>query len=79
MNPNPDVNSNPNPNNNRRRLYRSEKDKKICGVCGGLADYFDMDSSMMRVIAILVILFAGSGLLAYIILALVLPTESEVK
>lgn len=60
-----------------KKLYRSRTDKKICGVCGGLAQYMNMDVSVMRLIAILLILFAGGGLLAYIICALVIPEEPE--
>ena len=60
-----------------KKLYRSRTDKKVCGVCGGLAKYLGMDVSIMRVIALLLILFAGGGLLAYLICALVIPQEPE--
>lgn len=60
-----------------KKLYRSRTDKKVCGVCGGLAKYLNMDVSIMRLIAVLLILFAGGGLLAYIICALVIPEEPE--
>ena len=60
-----------------KKLYRSRTDKKVCGVCGGLARYLNMDVSIMRLIAVLLILFAGGGLLAYIICALVIPEEPE--
>ena len=60
-----------------KKLYRSRTDKKVCGVCGGLAKYMNMDVSIMRLIAVLLILFAGGGLLAYIICALVIPEEPE--
>ena len=60
-----------------KKLYRSRTDKKICGVCGGLAKYLNMDVSIMRLIVILLILFAGGGLIAYIICALVIPEEPE--
>ena len=60
-----------------KKLYRSRTDKKVCGVCGGLAKYLEMDVSIMRLIAVLLILFAGGGLLAYIICALVIPEEPE--
>ncbi len=52
---------------------RSSTDKKIAGVCAGLADYFDLDPTIIRVVWLLAILFAGTGLLAYIILWIVLP------
>ncbi len=56
-----------------RRLTRSSTDKKIGGVCGGLAEYFDLDPTLIRVIWVLLVLCGGTGLLAYIILWIVLP------
>jgi phage shock protein C len=56
-----------------KRLMRSSTDKKIGGVCAGLAEYFDMDPTLVRVIWLLAIFFAGTGLLIYIILWIVLP------
>jgi phage shock protein PspC (stress-responsive transcriptional regulator) len=58
-----------------KRLYRSKSDRKIFGVCGGLAQYFDIDPTIIRVIAIVSIFFTGAGIIAYIILALVVPIE----
>lgn len=58
-----------------KRLYKSNIDKKVCGVCGGVAEYFDMDSTIVRLIAIILLLGWGSGLLAYIIAALVMPNN----
>ena len=60
-----------------KKLYRSRKDKKLCGVCGGLAQYFEIDSTIVRLALVLLIIFAGAGLLAYIIAALVMPVEPE--
>ncbi|MBI4130031.1 PspC domain-containing protein [Candidatus Roizmanbacteria bacterium] len=62
-----------------KHLYRSEKDRMIAGVCGGLAIYFNMDASLVRVLWILITLLGGSGILIYIILWIVLPTESNAK
>jgi phage shock protein C len=56
-----------------KRLMRSSTDKKIGGVCAGLADYFDMDPTVIRVIWLLLLICAGTGLLAYVILWIVLP------
>jgi phage shock protein C len=56
-----------------KRLMRSSRDKKIGGVCAGLADYFDLDPTLVRVVWLLVILFAGTGFLVYVILWIVLP------
>ena len=60
-----------------KRLYK--KDKKIFGVCGGLADYFGLDPTIIRVIFVASVLLLGTGLLLYIILAIVMPEEPTVK
>ncbi len=57
----------------RKRLVRSSTDKKIGGVCGGLADYFDLDPTIIRIVWLLAILFAGTGLIAYAVLWIALP------
>ena len=59
------------------RLYRSGKDRMIWGVCGGLAQYFDIDPSIVRLIFILAIFCGGLGIVAYIILAIVVPREGS--
>jgi phage shock protein C len=58
-------------------LYRSIKDRKIAGVAGGIAEYLQVDSSVVRLIWLLAILFGGAGLLAYIIAWIVIPEEKE--
>jgi phage shock protein PspC (stress-responsive transcriptional regulator) len=60
------------------RLYRSENDKMLGGVCGGLAAYLKIDSSVVRVIFALLILGFGAGLIVYFILWAVLPAKSMV-
>jgi len=60
----------------KKLLVRSTTDKKIAGVCGGLADYFDFDPTLMRVIWLLAFLFLGVGLPAYLILWAVLPATA---
>jgi phage shock protein PspC (stress-responsive transcriptional regulator) len=57
----------------RKRLVRSSVDKKIGGVCAGLADYFDLDVTIIRVLWLLAVLIGGTGLLAYIILWIAVP------
>ena len=52
---------------------RSSTDKKIAGVCAGLADYFDLDPTIVRVIWFLAVFFAGCGFVAYMVLWIVLP------
>ncbi len=60
-----------------KRLYRSRSDRMIWGVCGGLAEYFDLDPTIVRVIMGLLIFANGLGILAYIILAIVVPLEGS--
>ena len=60
-----------------KKLYRSRTDKKLCGVCGGLAKYLNMDVTIVRLICALLVLFTGIGLLAYIVAALIIPEEPE--
>lgn len=60
-----------------KKLYRSRTDKKVCGVCGGLAKYLNMDATIVRLIVVLLTLAGCSGLLIYIICALVIPEEPE--
>jgi len=59
----------------KRRLYRSRKEKVIAGVCGGLANYFDMDPTWMRLIFVLFFLLGGSAFILYMIMWLVVPIE----
>ncbi len=58
-----------------KKLYKSQTNKKFCGVCGGLAEFLGIDATVVRLIWALLIFCAGTGLLAYIIAALVLPEE----
>ncbi|AWK49631.1 PspC domain-containing protein [Clostridium beijerinckii] len=58
-----------------KKLYLSSKDKKLAGVCGGFAKYFGIDSTLVRIGYIALILCGGTGILLYIICALVIPNE----
>ncbi|STX28019.1 phage shock protein C, PspC [Legionella beliardensis] len=58
-----------------KKLYRSRTDKKIAGVCGGLAAYFNLDPLWIRLIFVLFFLVGGSALLLYVILWLLVPLE----
>lgn len=61
-----------------KKLYKSTRDRKICGVCGGIAEYFNIDSAIVRLIVALLVLCCGSGFVAYIVAALILndaPSE----
>ena len=61
-----------------KRLYRIEQGSKIWGVCGGIAEYFDIDPTLVRLAWVVFIALGGSGILAYIIAAMVMPKKSEV-
>jgi phage shock protein PspC (stress-responsive transcriptional regulator) len=56
-----------------KRLMRSSRDKKLGGVCAGVADYFDLDPTLVRVLWLIAVFFAGTGVLLYVILWIVLP------
>ena len=56
-----------------KRLCRASVDKKICGVCGGIAEYFGLDPTIVRLAFVLLCFGWGSGLLAYIVAALIMP------
>ena len=58
---------------NGKKLYRIRTGRKILGVCGGLANYLDIDPTIVRVVFALIGLFWGAGILAYFIMALVIP------
>ena len=59
----------------KKRLYRSNENKVIAGVCGGIAEYFDMDPTLIRLGWVLFTLLGGSGLLAYILAAVIIPKD----
>ncbi len=58
-----------------KRLYKSKTDRKICGVCGGIAEYLNVDPTLIRLAWAVLICFAGAGILAYILAALILPND----
>lgn len=57
-----------------KKLYRSRKNKMICGVCGGIAEYLNIDPTIVRLLTVL-FCFAAMGILAYIIAAFIVPEE----
>lgn len=61
-----------------KKLYRSKNDRMIAGVCGGIADYFNVDSSLIRLVVLFIFLFQGIGLIAYLI-AWVIMAEAPVR
>ena len=58
-----------------KRLYRSRRNRMICGVCGGVAEYFNIYPTLVRLGLILFACLGGSGVLGYIIAAIVIPDE----
>ena len=60
-----------------KKLYRSRSDKKLCGVCGGLAEYFELDVNIIRVAAIVSCFFGGIGPVAYIAAAFLIPEQGQ--
>lgn len=60
-------------------LYRSEINKVIGGVAGGLGEYFNIDPTIIRIIFILMTVFGGSGVIVYIILWLIIPSKSQLS
>ncbi len=61
-----------------KKLYRSKEQRMICGVCGGIAEYFNIDPTIIRLIWVLFGLTGGSGLLVYFIAAIVIPDAASV-
>ncbi|MBO6100861.1 MAG: PspC domain-containing protein [Spirochaetaceae bacterium] len=57
------------------KRLRKSRDKKLCGVCGGVAEYLDMDPTIVRIIWLVLVLCAGTGVLAYIIAAILMPNS----
>ena len=58
-----------------KRLYRARDERMIWGICGGIAKYFNVDPTLVRVIAVLLIVFGGWIIIAYIILRFLIPLE----
>ena len=58
-----------------KRLYKSRNDKMLGGVCGGIAEYFDIDPTLVRLGWVLFCALGGSGILAYIVAAIVIPEQ----
>jgi len=61
----------------KKKLYRSRKDYMISGVCGGIAEYFDVDSTLVRLLTVLIVLIGGAGLIAYLIAWIIIPKNPE--
>ncbi len=62
-----------------RRLYRSRRDRSIAGVCGGVAEFFDFDVALVRLLTLLLVLFGGISIWAYILLWIIIPEEPALQ
>lgn len=62
-----------------RKLYKSSENKIIAGVCGGIGEYFNVDPVIVRLIAVVFTLMGGSGLIAYIIAAFIIPSRKRIE
>ncbi|MBR1640033.1 MAG: PspC domain-containing protein [Treponema sp.] len=60
-----------------KKLYKSRKNKMIDGVCGGLADFFSIDATIIRLIFALAVILKGAGILLYIIACIIIPREPD--
>ncbi len=60
-----------------KKLFRSRNDKMISGVCGGIAEYFNIDSTLVRLIWAFLVILAGTGLLVYLVCAIVIPLNDQ--
>lgn len=58
-----------------KRLYRSEQNQMLCGVCGGIAEYFNIDPTLVRLAWAIFTCVGGAGILAYIIAAIIIPKQ----
>lgn len=61
----------------KKRLYLSKTDKKLCGVCAGIAEYFEIDPTLVRLAWVAFTLLGGSGIIAYIVAAIVMPNKND--
>ena len=62
---------------NGKKLYRSDENKMLAGVCGGIAEYFGVDPTLIRLAWVVFSLLGGSGLLAYILAAIIIPRDGS--
>lgn len=60
---------------NGRKLKKSKTDAKLCGVCGGIAEFLEIDSVWIRILWLVAVLIYGFGIVPYIILAIAMPDE----
>lgn len=60
-----------------KRLYKNKACGKICGVCAGIAEYLNVDVTIIRLIWVILVFILGTGILAYFVCALIMPDKSD--
>ncbi len=60
-----------------RKLYRSRSDRKLAGVCGGLAEFFSLDPTLIRVLFVVLALAGGSGIVIYLAMWIMVPSQPQ--
>ncbi len=62
-----------------KKLYKTEQDRVLCGVCGGIGEYLNLDPNVVRLLAVLIAVFSAGfpTVIAYIVMACVLPSKSQ--
>jgi phage shock protein C len=58
-----------------RKLYRSKTNRQLAGVCGGLAEHFNLDATLIRVLFVVLAVLGGSGLVLYVAMWIIIPNE----
>lgn len=61
----------------KKRLYRAKTERRICGVCGGIAEYFDVDPTLIRLLVAAFCILTGAGVFGYFIAALIIPEAPD--
>ncbi|MBQ8592301.1 MAG: PspC domain-containing protein [Lachnospiraceae bacterium] len=62
-------------NNDYKKLERSKMNRMICGVCGGIGSYFNLDPTLIRILWVIFSVAGGAGIIAYIVAAIIIPEE----
>ena len=62
-----------------KKIYRNQTNELVAGVCSGLADYFEVDATLVRIVFVVLGIGGGSGVLIYLVLWFVIPRENEVN
>jgi phage shock protein C len=62
-----------------RKLYRNRSNRQVAGVCGGLAQYFNLDATLIRILFVVLAVLGGSGLLLYVAMWIIVPNEPSAQ